>query len=156
MFPMDTDNKKLYTRKELADMCGVTKTTVLKHLNSMNIQPTIIEKGVFLYDETAKLSVFNRFKNTNNTGNDASNQTDKLTDNQLLMEIKTHYEKVLDDKDNDINYLKEKLDESQRLLDQQQQLQQQAIKELNELKSLEAPKESPPTNKSWWKRFTNK
>lgn len=124
---------KYYNQTELADLLGVSKATISRYINKLNISGNIKNKEK-LYPETILKQLRNELKPTKTNKNHAPSTIQLLQDQieQLKNENKT---------------LKEQL----KIKDEQIKTANQLADQAQKLNALDKPKlEEPKKKKHWW------
>ena len=124
---------------EIADILGVSKATISRYINKLNISGNIKNKEK-LYPETILKQLKNELKPTNNNKNHAPSTIQLLQEQitQLKEENKRLYEQ-LQKKDEQINIKDKQIETANKLADQAQQLN-----------ALDKPKLEEPKKKKHW------
>ncbi len=130
---------KYYNQTEIADILGVSKATISRYINKLNISGNIKNKEK-LYPETILKQLKNELKPTNNNKNHAPSTIQLLQEQitQLKEENKRLYEQ-LQKKDEQINIKDKQIETANKLADQAQQLN-----------ALDKPKLEEPKKKKHW------
>lgn len=124
---------KYYNQTEIADILGVSKATISRYINKLNISGNIKNKEK-LYPETILKKLRNELKPTKTNKNHAPSTIQLLQDQieQLKNENKT---------------LKEQL----KIKDEQIKTANQLADQAQKLNALDKPKlEEPKKKKHWW------
>lgn len=131
---------KYYNQTEIADILGVSKATISRYINKLNISGNTKNKEK-LYPETTLKQLKKELKPTNSNKNHTPSTIQLLQDQitQLKDENKTLKEQ-LRIKDEQIKIANNLVEKTSKLADQAQQLN-----------ALDKPKiEEPKKKKHWW------
>ncbi|RMC23380.1 MULTISPECIES: HTH domain-containing protein [unclassified Lactobacillus] len=154
------------TIKQLADELGVSKQTIRYHLKSLPVKFTGKDSnGIITINTTGARLIKNKI--VNKTRNIAGKQPQQKSSlpvnnqeqiNSLLQRLdtleQTYHEQLLN-KDQEITRLHNTLDQTQKLLDQSQQLQLIAEKKVDEFKKISNTSNKNKKNhqKTWWSKL---
>lgn len=130
---------KYYNQTEIADILGVSKATISRYINKLNISGNTKNKEK-LYPETILKQLKKDLKPNNNNKNHAPSTIQLLQDQitQLKEENKRLYEQ-LKQKDEQIKIKDKQIETANKLADQAQQLN-----------ALDKPKLEEPKKKKHW------
>ncbi|WEV63199.1 HTH domain-containing protein (plasmid) [Lactobacillus sp. ESL0731] len=155
------------TIKQLADELGVSKQTIRYHLKSLPVKFTGKDNKNRITVNAAGTRLLKNLvvnKSGNFTGKKPQQKSflpvnDQEQINSLLQRLdtleETYHEQLLS-KDQEIARLHNTLDQTQKLLDQSQQLQLMAEKKIDELKQITSStttKKEKDHQKSWWSKL---
>lgn len=139
------------TIKQIADEIGVSKTAVRKKIENLSLRSSLQKNGnQFVIDEEQEKLIKSAFME-NET--ETKTETGSRTETETVSTLVSMLQRELDIKNKQIEELNERLAESQKLLDQQQQLtalQEQKLQLLIEQKDEEQAVTEEPKKKHWW------
>lgn len=145
------------TIKQIADEIGVSKQAVFKKIDNLGLRQRLMKNNnQWLMDESIEKTIKESFSTTSKTS--TSSSTDSSTVDSLVDMLRNE----LEIKNRQINNLNERLAESQRLLDQEQQLRMVTERKLllleeNQGKEDENPRpEEEEKETSFWRRLWHK
>lgn len=135
------------TTKEIADLIGVSKSTVYRYIKSNSIHESSQDGSTLLYDESAQKLILKGFgvsSDSNTESQRIGDDSTNLLQNELINTLKNQVEiqiEQLNIKDNQIAELQKSNDQLQKLLLYEQQ------------KSTKLLEENTDTKKwwHWWK-----
>lgn len=149
-YPQREEKGKMKTIKELAEICGVSKTAINARLKSLNIIAEKDATGTKIINEEDAKRIIEDFERTR-TRKDKAPETPKST-NDNMIEILTEQLRAKD----------RQIEELQRIVNQEQQLRLFADQRLLALEEKqnepEQPGEDEPqqeekTGRKWWNFF---
>lgn len=149
-----------YSTKQIADLLNVSKQRVYRCIKSNCIievhRDTVKGNTVLMYDK----ATVDRIKELLGVSDEVHHDTVDDTVNDTLYDTLL---KQLEIKDNQIKELNERLKESQKALDQEQQLHLLSKQRILELETVQADEEEPQNDiesesnsKNFWQRFFHK
>lgn len=149
-----------YSTKQIADSLNISKQRVYRCIKSNHIKEvhrdTVKGNTVLMYDKAS----IDRIKQLLGVSDEVHHDTVDDTVNDTLYDTLL---KQLEIKDNQIKELNERLKESQKALDQEQQLHLLSKQRILELETVQADKEEPQNDiesesnsKKFWQRFFHK
>jgi AcrR family transcriptional regulator len=130
------------TLKEIADELGISKQKVYRYVKENHINEAVQDGQVKRYDEAAQQKIKSHFSNKEPHQRSTSEPHQNAIYDAVL--------KQLEIKDRQIADLNHRLEDMQKLLDQEQKLNafnQQKIEFLEQ-------KDNEPPKKKWWNIFT--
>lgn len=128
-------SESLKTIKEIADLIGVSKSTVYRYIKSNSIHESSHNGSTKLYDESAKnliLKGFNITTESNSESKRIDNDATNLLKDELINTLKNQVKiqiKQLNVKDNQIAELQKSNDQLQKLLLYEQQKNTKLLEE---------------------------
>lgn len=149
-----------YSTKQIADSLNISKQRVYRCIKSNHIKEvhrdTVKGNTVLMYDKAS----IDRIKQLLGVSDEVHRDTVDDTVNDTLYDTLL---KQLEIKDNQIKELNERLKESQKALDQEQQLHLLSKQRILELETVQADEEEPQNDiesesnsKNFWQRFFHK
>ena len=149
-----------YSTKQIADSLNISKQRVYRCIKSNHIKEvhrdTVKGNTVLMYDKAS----IDRIKELLGVSDEVHHDTVDDTVNDTLYDTLL---KQLEIKDNQIKELNERLKESQKALDQEQQLHLLSKQRILELETVQADEEesqndieSESNSKNFWQRFFHK
>lgn len=149
-----------YSTKQIADSLNISKQRVYRCIKSNHIKEvhcdTVKGNTVLMYDKAS----IDRIKKLLGVSGEVHHDTVDDTVNDTLYDTLL---KQLEIKDNQIKELNERLKESQKALDQEQQLHLLSKQRILELETVQADEEesqndieSESNSKNFWQRFFHK
>ena len=149
-----------YSTKQIADSLNISKQRVYRCIKSNHIKEvhrdTVKGNTVLMYDKAS----IDRIKQLLCVSDEVHHDTVDDTVNDTLYDTLL---KQLEIKDNQIKELNERLKESQKALDQEQQLHLLSKQRILELETVQADEEEPQNDiesesnsKNFWQRFFHK
>ena len=149
-----------YSTKQIADSLNISKQRVYRCIKSNHIKEvyrdTVKGNTVLMYDKAS----IDRIKQLLGVSDEVHHDTVDDTVNDTLYDTLL---KQLEVKDNQIKELNERLKESQKALDQEQQLHLLSKQRILELETIQADEEEPQNDiksesnsKNFWQRFFHK
>ena len=149
-----------YSTKQIADSLNISKQRVYRCIKSNHIKEvhrdTVKGNTVLMYDKAS----IDRIKQLLGVSGEVHHDTVDDTVNDTLYDTLL---KQLEIKDNQIKELNERLKESQKALDQEQQLHLLSKQRILELETVQADEEesqndieSESNSKNFWQRFFHK
>ena len=149
-----------YSTKQIADSLNISKQRVYRCIKTNHIKEvhrdTVKGNTVLMYDK----ATVDRLKELLGVSDEVHHDTVDDTVNDTLYDTLL---KQLEIKDNQIKELNERLKESQKALDQEQQLHLLSKQRILELETVQADEEEPQNDiesesnsKNFWQRFFHK
>ena len=149
-----------YSTKQIADSLNISKQRVYRCIKTNHIKEvhrdTVKGNTVLMYDK----ATVDRIKELLGVSDEVHHDTVDDTVNDTLYDTLL---KQLEIKDNQIKELNERLKESQKALDQEQQLHLLSKQRILELETVQADEEEPQNDiesesnsKNFWQRFFHK
>lgn len=147
-----------YSIKQIADSLNISKQRVYRCIKSNHIKEvhsdTVKGNTVLMYDKAS----IDRIKQLLGVSDEVHHDTVDDTVNDTLYDTLL---KQLEIKDNQIKELNERLKESQKALDQEQQLHLLSKQKILELETVQVDEEKPQNDiesdsKNFWQRFFHK
>ena len=149
-----------YSTKQIADSLNISKQRVYRCIKSNHIKEvhrdTVKGNTVLMYDKAS----IGRIKQLLGVSDEVHHDTVDDTVNDTLYDTLL---KQLEVKDNQIKELNERLKESQKALNQEQQLHLLSKQRILELETIQADEEEPQNDiksesnsKNFWQRFFHK
>lgn len=142
--------RSMKTIKQIADELGIDKQRVYRYIRKNHINEAHQKNGVMYYDEVAESSIKRAF--LQKEPHQASASSDTVID--VLVKQSEMLKMELEIKNKQIEELNERLAESQKLLNQQQQLTallEHKLQLLIEQKDEESAVTEEPKKNQWWK-----
>lgn len=133
-------SESLKTTKEIADLIGVSKSTVYRYIKSNSIHESSQDGSTLLYDESAQnliLKGFDVSTDSNSESQRIGDDSTNLLQNELINTLKNQVEiqiGQLNIKDNQIAELQKSNDQLQKLLLYEQQKNTKLLEENIETK----------------------
>lgn len=139
------------TIKQIADEIGVSKTAIRKKIENLGLRSSLQKNGnQFAIDENQEKLIKSAFLEEKT---ETKTETSSRTETETVSTLVSMLQRELEIKNKQIEELNERLAESQKLLDQQQQLtalQEQKLQLLIEQKDEEQAVKEEPEKKHWW------
>ena len=145
------------TIKQIADELGVSKTAVRKKIENLGLQSGLQKNGnQFAITEEQENLIKSAFLGKEDVETETKSQTETETKSQTETEtvsaLVSMLQRELEIKNEQIRELNARLAESQKLLDQQQQLNAVSVSQnQNKVLELEAKTEEP--KERWWQKL---